>query len=114
MTDFVYIETLKPMNESVLTGLETLVCSDRLANNMRVNIYKDNYNQYRITVKNVTTDDIMSGILFDNKRIIRFKYTKPAYRGNKYTKQLFAYIEYKLKKRFFQSDNMTVAGLASA
>ena len=109
MTDNVYKEILKPLNQCNLTGLETAIYSERF-NDKRITIYKDNYGQYRITLKDITNNQTLSGILFDKTKTIRFKYTLPAFCGNGYTKQLFAYIEYKVKRKFYHSQNLTLAG----
>ena len=112
MTNKVYTEILKPMNQCLITGMETIVSSERLGD-FRITIYKDHYSQWRVTLKDINKDMIVSSILFDQFKTVKYKYTLPDYRGNNYTKQLFAFMEYKTKRKFKHSDNLTVAGKAS-
>lgn len=110
MTDKVYKEILKPLNRCNLTGIESVIKSERF-NNLKIIITKDNYNQTRAVLIDVSNNSrIVSAILFDQFRIVRFKYTEPDYRGNNYTKQLFAFTELTVKRKFYHSDNLTEAG----
>lgn len=93
-------------------GVEQVVKSQVIGEH-RVTITKDNFRQYRATLKHMNSRTVVSGILFDQFRTVRFKYTLPASRGNDYTKQLFAYTQMVVKRKFYHSENLTVAGQAA-
>lgn len=112
MTDYVYKEILKPFNQCNLMGLETIVKREVIKPYV-ITVSKDNFKQYRITLKDIETKQIVSSVLYDQFRIAKFKYTLPEYRGNQFTRQLHSYIQRIVNRKFFVSDNLTVAGLAA-
>lgn len=112
MTDQVYSAVIAEHNQCRLMGVERVIKSEVIGEH-RVTITKDNFGQYRTTLKHLNSRIIVSGILFDQFRTVRFKYTVPTLRGNNYTKQLFAYTQMIVKRKFRHSDSMTEAGLAS-
>lgn len=113
MSDFFYSQVVSEINQCNLMGLEKVVKSQVIGEH-RVTITKDNFNQYRVTLKHMNSRVIVSGILYDQFRIVKSKFTVQGSRGNGYTKQLHAYIQSIVKRKFYHSDNMTIAGKASA
>lgn len=112
MTDSVYQSILKPLNSCPLMGMERIVKSEAMGE-YRVTVSVDNFKQYRVMLRVRVTDEIVSSILFDQNRIVRFKYTVQAYRNLQFTRQLFAYVQVATRKTFYHSDNLTVSGAAS-
>lgn len=112
MTEQVYLEVIKPMNQCSLTGLEFMFES-RAMGEYRITVYQDHYAQWRVTCKHLKSETIVSGILFDQSKTVRFKYTRPEFRGKRLTRELFAFIQFVTKRRFYHSDNLTEAGNAS-
>jgi len=112
MSNSVYAEILKPINTCGLTGIERVIKSERLGC-YRITLLCDNFKQYRITCKELESNTIVSAVLFDNARIIRFKFTVPTHRNKQLTRQLFGYAQLITRKTFYHSDNLTVSGKAS-
>lgn len=112
MCDSVYDAVIMPINQCSLTGVEKVVKSEVIGEH-RVTIMKDNFNQYRVTLEHRNSRVIVSGILFDQFRIVKFKYTREGSRGNNYTRQLFAYIQSVVKRKFYHSEHLTESGAAS-
>ena len=112
MTNTVYAAIMQPINQCSLMGVEEVLKSERLEG-YRITLSVDNFKQYRVTCKCLESNKIISAILFDNSKIVRFKFTKPAYRNKQLTRQLFAYTEYTVKRRFYHSDHITTAGAAA-
>lgn len=113
MTDRVYGAVIAPFNQCSLMGVESVVKSE-VVGEYRITLTKDNFGQYRATLKHMNSRIIVSGILFDQFKTVRFKYTIPTARGKQYTRQLFAYTQYVTKRKFYHSDYQTEAGKASA
>lgn len=109
MTDYVYKAILSEVNQCSLMGIEYILKSETF-NGMRVIVTKDTFGQYRALLKHIESKRIVSAILFDQFKTVHFKYTLPDHRGNNYTKQLFAYTELVVKRKFRHSDNLTEAG----
>lgn len=112
MTDTVYKAIIMPVNQCSQMGVEYILKSERIGE-YRVTITKDTFGQYRAILKHIESDSIVSAILFDEFKIVAFKYTLPEYRGNGFTKQLFAYIQTIVKGKFRHSDYQTEAEKAS-
>lgn len=113
MTDQVYKEIIKPLNQCSLTGIEKVIKTERFGN-LKVTITKDNFNQHRAVLIDVSQNSlIVCSILFDQFNTVRFKYTIPSERSQGYSKQLFAIACSLAKRKFRHSDNLTVAGAAS-
>lgn len=112
MCDSVYKAIIMPINQCHLSGIERVVKSE-IIGCFRVTIMLDNFKQYRSIITDREKQVIVSGILFDQFRTIRFKHTMPEYRGQQLTKQLLAYTESVVKKKFKHSDSLTESGLAS-
>ena len=83
------IEILKPYNESAMTGNETLLFSKHVGP-MLCHAFMDSFGSYRIV--GIINNEIVAGVIsFPSKckkADIRYRYTKPEYRGNAATKLL--------------------------
>lgn len=112
MCDSVYHAVVAEFNQCSLMGIEQVVKTERVGE-YKVTVTKDNFGQYRATLKHMNSRIIVSGILFDKFKTVRFKYTVPTSRGNKYTRQLFAYTELVVKRKFRHSSDLTEAGRAA-
>jgi len=112
MTDAVYDALIQPFNQCGLMGIETVIKSE-ITGPYRITLTKDTFRQYRATVKDLLNDCIISAILFDKSKTIRFKYTVPDSRGMQLTRQLFVYTEMVTKRKFYHSYNLTIGGKAS-
>lgn len=112
MTDQVYSAVIAEHNQCPLMGVEQVIKSQIIGEH-RVTITKDNFGQYRTTLKHMSSRTIVSGILFDQFRTVRFKYTLKGSRGNDYTKQLFAYTQMIVKRKFYHSEHLTEEGQAA-
>lgn len=112
MTNRVYNEILKPMNQCNLTGQEQVVKSERIGV-YRITVYKDNWGQHRVVLSDVHNKLNVSSILYDQYKIKRFQVTVEDYRGHRFTRQLHAYINSNCKGSFKHSENLTEAGLAA-
>jgi len=113
MSETIYQQCIKPINQSILTGLEKQIATHKTGD-YRVVIYKDNYGQYRSILKYIPNNAIVSGIVYDTYKTIRFKFTAKYYRGNNLTKSLQAFTQYLTGRTFHHSDHQTEAGKASA
>lgn len=112
MCDSVYKAILMPVNQCSQMGIEYVLKSERIGY-YRVTLTKDTFGQYRVTLKHIEKDIVVSAILFDQFKTVAFKYTLPEYRNNGFTKQLFAYACITAKKSFRHSEHLTEAGAAS-
>lgn len=112
MCDSVYQAILMPTNQCSLMGVEKVLKSESLGD-YRITLTIDNFNQYRVVLKDKLSDLVVSAILFDQFKTVRFKYTVPSHRSQGFTKQLFAYTCITTKKSFRHSENLTEGGLAS-
>jgi len=113
MSDSIYQHCIKPVNQSILMGLEKQIATYKTGD-YRVVIYKDNYGQFRSILKYIPDNTIVSGIVYDSHKTIRFKFTAKHYRGNNLTKSLQAFTQYLTGLTFCHSDYQTEAGKASA
>ncbi|QDP60480.1 MAG: hypothetical protein GOVbin1096_108 [Prokaryotic dsDNA virus sp.] len=112
MCDSVYQAITMPVNQCNLTGVEKVIKSEVLGQ-YRITLMLDNFKQYRVILTDRENGLVVSAILFDQFRTVRFKYTLPAYRSQKLTRQLFAYTCSVTRKTFRHSDNLTTAGAMS-
>lgn len=82
-------ETLKPANQSGMTGNETLIFSNH-AGPMTCHAFRDSFGRYRIigTINNETIAGVISFPCKGKKAEIQYRYTKPEYRNNGATKLL--------------------------
>ena len=83
------VSILKPMNQSEMTGNETLVFSKRIGP-MLCHAFRDSFGRYRIigTIHNETIAAVVSFPCKSKKAEIQYRYTKPEYRNNSATKLL--------------------------
>ena len=113
MSETIYQQCIKPVNQSTLMGLERQIATYKTGD-YRVVIYKDNYGQFRSILKYIPNNTIVSGVVYDSHKTIRFKFTAKRYRGNHFTKSLQAFTQYLTGLTFHHSDYQTAAGKASA
>ena len=80
---------LKPMNQSNMTGNETLLFSKNIGP-MLCHAFHDSFGRYRIigTINNETIAAVISFPCKGKKAEIQYRYTKPEYRNNGATKLL--------------------------
>ena len=82
-------EIIKPYNESAMTGNETLLFSKHV-DPMLCHAFVDSFGSYRII--GIINKEIVAGVISfpskGKKANIRYRYTKPEYRGNAATKLL--------------------------
>jgi len=72
-------------------------------------VFKDHVGNYRVQL--VSSGEVVSGILYDHVGEARVRYTKPSHRGQRLSKQLFAWMDWKYPKmNFHHSAYLTVAG----
>lgn len=83
------VSILKPINQSNMTGNETLLFSKRIGP-MYCHAFRDAFDRYRIigTINNETIAGVISFPSKRNKAEIQYRYTKPEYRNNSATKLL--------------------------
>jgi len=112
MTNAVYDAIIQPFNQCGLMGIETVIKSE-IIGPYRITLTTDSFKQHRATVKDRSTGDNISAILFDKSKTVRFKYTIPDSRGRQLTRQLFVYTEMVTKRKFYHSGNLTIGGKAS-
>ena len=106
-----YTSILKQMNQCYHTGVEQAVSVDSFGESAVV-VYQDHVGNYRTVL--ISESEPVAGILFDYSGECRVRYTQPEKRGQKLTKQLFAWMCWKFPKMNFRhSDNMTEAGRSS-
>ena len=109
--DKYYESILKPMNACDYTGVEAMESMEMIGDYAIV-AYKDNVGNIRANV--VLDGKPVSGVLFDHTGECSRRYTKEEFRGQRLSKQLFAYMQWKFPKMNLRhSQNMTVAGRAS-
>ena len=113
MSDSIYQQCIKPVNQSTLMGLEKQIATYKIGD-YRVVVYEDNYCQFRSILKYIPNDVIVSGIVYDAHKTIRFKFTAKYYRGHNFTKSLQAFTQYLTGLTFHHSDYQIEAGKASA
>ena len=109
MTDSIYLETIKPINQCSIVGHETMLLSQRNGDE-RITVLRDNFGQYRALLKDCKNNAIKSAIVFDQFRTVRFKYTRPEYRGNSSTAFLMTMARALTGIDFRHSDYLTTAG----
>ena len=109
MTDSIYLEIVKPINQCSIVGHEKLLISQRTGNE-RITVLRDNFGQYRALLKDCKNNAIKSAIVFDQFRTVRFKYTRPEYRGNNSTAFLMSMLPFLTGLTFRHSDYLTSAG----
>jgi len=112
MTDSLYLETIKPINQCSIVGHEKLLVSQRNGDE-RITVLRDNFGQYRALLKDCKNNAIKSAIVFDQFRTVRFKYTRPEYRGNSSTAYLMSMLPFFTGLTFRHSDYLTTAGQAA-
>ena len=112
MCDNVYSSIMQPINQCNLMGVEKVLKSESIGD-YRITVTTDNFRQYRVTAKHKESNQIVSSILFDNNRIVKFKYTAIEFRNMQLTRQLFAYAQIITRKTFYHSDSLTATGKAS-
>lgn len=109
--DKYYEAILKPMNSCDYTGVETMESMEMIGEYAIV-CYKDHVGNLRANV--VLDGEPVSGVLFDHTGECARRYTKEQYRGQRLSRQLFAWMCYKYPKMNLRhSQNMTTAGEAS-
>lgn len=83
------VSILKPINQSEMTGNETLLFS-KCIGPMYCRAFRDAFGRYRIigTMNNETIAGVISFPSKGNKAEIQYRYTKPKYRSNNATKLL--------------------------
>lgn len=83
------VSILKPINESGMTGNETLLFS-KCIGPMNCYAFRDSFGRYRIigTINNETIAAVISFPCKGKKAGIQYRYTMPEYRGNNATKLL--------------------------
>lgn len=108
MTEKYYEAILKPMNACDYTGVEKMESVEKLGEYVVV-VYKDNVGNLRANV--VLDGNPVSGVLFDHTGECARRYTKEEFRGQRLSKQLFAYVQWKFPKMNLRhSQFMTKAG----
>lgn len=106
--DKYYEAILKPMNQCDYTGVEKMESMEKLGE-YAVVVYKDNVGNIRANV--VLDGKPVSGALFDHTGECSRRYTKEEFRGQRLSKQLFAYMQWKFPKfNLRHSQNLTEAG----
>jgi hypothetical protein len=109
--DKYYEAILKPMNACDYTGVEAMESMEMIGDYAIV-AYKDNVGNIRANV--VLDGKPVSGVLFSHTGECSRRYTKEEFRGQRLSKQLFAYMQWKFPKMNLRhSQNMTEAGRAS-
>lgn len=80
---------LKPMNQSNMTGNETLIFSKHI-DPITCHAFRDSFGRYRIigTINNETIAGVISFPCKGKKAEIQYRYTKPEYRNNGATRLL--------------------------
>ena len=83
------VSILKPCNQSGMTGNEILLFSKSVGP-MLCHAFMDSFGSYRIvgTINNEIIAGVISFPCKGKKAYIRYRYTKPEYRGNAATKLL--------------------------
>lgn len=83
------VSILKPINQSDMTGNETLLFSKSIGP-MYCHAFRDAFGRYRITgtINNETIAAVISFPCKGKKVEIQYRYTMPEYRGNNATKLL--------------------------
>lgn len=83
------VSILKPINQSEMTGNETLIFSKRIGP-MLCHAFRDSFGRHRIigTINNETIAAVISFPCKGRKAEIQYRYTKPEYRNNGATKLL--------------------------
>lgn len=111
MQDDFYTCVLKEINCCEHTALEKLI-KDQRDGSFRVRAYEDSYKRLRVVL---STDGVnVSGILFDECGAVSVRYTREEYRGQRLSKQLFAWACAMFPKRNLRhSEYLTKAGIAS-
>ena len=109
MTDSIYLEIVKPINQCSIVGHEKLLISQRTGNE-RITVLRDNFGQYRALLKDCKNNAIKSAIVFDQFRTVRFKYTRSEYRGDNSTAFLMSMLPFLTGLTFRHSDYLTSAG----
>lgn len=112
MCDSVYQAIVKPVNQCHLMGIERVIKSERMGE-YRITVTQDNFKQYRAIVQCNETKTVISAILFDQFKTVRFKYTVAEHRGKQLTRQLFAYTCSVTKRKFKHSEHLTESGKAA-
>tara|TARA_Y100000593_G_scaffold94032_1_gene191292 strand:- start:67136 stop:67471 length:336 start_codon:yes stop_codon:yes gene_type:complete len=106
--DKYYEAILKPMNACDYTGVETMQSMEMIGEYAIV-VYKDNVGNLRGNV--VLDGKPVSGVLFDHTGGCRIRHTRNEHQGQRLSKQLFAYMQWKFPKNNLRhSQNMTKAG----
>src|SRR5690554_1584521 len=109
--DKYYEEILKPMNACSYTGVEQLDSMEMIGEYAVVS-YKDHMGNFRANL--VLDGEPIAGVLFNHTGECSRRYTKEAHRGQRLSKQLFAFVQWKNPKMNFRhSQHLTPAGEAS-
>lgn len=107
---------LNPVNQCQLTGLEDKIRFDRFNlpdQVLVIRAYLDCFGRIRIVLGSINSKEKgYSAILLDRQGYCELKYTSEQYRGNAYTRQLFAWAQ-SVGIKAKHSGMLTPAGLAS-
>lgn len=108
MTEKYYEEILKPMNSCDYTGVEKMESMEMIGE-YAVATYKDHMGNFRANL--IFDGEVISGVLFNHTGECTRRYTKEEFRGQRLSKQLFAYVQWKFPKMNLRhSQFMTKAG----
>lgn len=103
-----YTSILKSMNQCYHTGVENPVLAEMIGE-YAVVCYKDNVGNHRAVL--MQGSEPVCGILFDYTGECRVRYTIESHRQQRLSRQLFAWLSWKMpKENFRHSQNLTVAG----
>lgn len=106
-----YTSILKNMNQCYHTGVENPVLTEMIGE-YAVVVLKDNVGNHRAILMH--NGESVSGCLFDHYGEARVRYTVPEYRGRRLSRELFAWLSWKMPKcNFRHSQNLTEAGMKS-
>ena len=106
-----YTSILKGMNQCYHTGVEKPVLTEMIGE-YAVVVYKDQIGNHRAVL--MQGSEAVCSILFDYTGECRVRYTVESHRKQRLSRQLFAWLSYKMPKcNFRHSQNLTEAGIKS-
>lgn len=106
-----YTSILKSMGQCYHTGVEKPVLTEMIGE-YAVVVYKDQTGNHRAVLMHGS--EAISAVLFDYTGEARVRYTVPEKRGQRLSKELFAWLSWKMpENKFRHSQNLTVAGQRS-
>lgn len=106
-----YTSILKNMNQCYHTGVENPVLTEMIGE-YAVVVYKDSVGNHRAVL--MQGSEAVSAVLFDYTGECRVRYTAESHRKQRLSRQLFAWLSWKMPKcNFHHSKNLTEAGLKS-